>query len=125
MAIHWVPRVVMVALSSPDAAGTSAGIPQEEVESALTDRYQTTVPHPVRRALGLRRRDPDSLRLPRQRQGGVAARQPGSDRGRPGAGSLPGTAGAGHRQPPRAAPAPRRGSGSAPAGLGGCQRGGS
>ena len=31
--------------------------PQEEVESALTDRYQTTVPQPVRRALGLRKRD--------------------------------------------------------------------
>ena len=29
----------------------------EDVESALTDRYQTTVPQPVRRALGLRKRD--------------------------------------------------------------------
>ena len=33
------------------------GSPQEEVESTLTDRYQTTVPQPVRRALGLRKRD--------------------------------------------------------------------
>ncbi|ANN66711.1 type II toxin-antitoxin system PrlF family antitoxin [Bordetella bronchialis] len=28
-----------------------------EVESSLTDRYQTTVPETVRRALGLRKRD--------------------------------------------------------------------
>jgi len=55
--------VLFVAHSSPlfaiepAAAGTSAGIPREEVESALTDRYQTTVPQPVRRALGLRKRD--------------------------------------------------------------------
>lgn len=28
-----------------------------EVESTLTDRYQTTVPEPVRRALGLQKRD--------------------------------------------------------------------
>lgn len=28
-----------------------------EVESTLTDRYQTTVPEPVRRALGLGKRD--------------------------------------------------------------------
>jgi antitoxin PrlF len=33
------------------------GTPQEAVESALTDRYQTTVPQPVRRALGLHKRD--------------------------------------------------------------------
>jgi antitoxin PrlF len=32
-------------------------IAPEIVESALTDRYQTTVPQPVRRALGLRKRD--------------------------------------------------------------------
>ena len=32
-------------------------VAQEIVESALTDRYQTTVPQPVRRALGLRKRD--------------------------------------------------------------------
>ena len=47
----------MAVFSSSDAACASAGIPQEEVESALTDRYQTTVPKPVRRALGLRKRD--------------------------------------------------------------------
>ena len=29
----------------------------KEVESGLTDRYQTTVPLPVRQALGLRKRD--------------------------------------------------------------------
>ena len=29
----------------------------DDVESALTDRYQTTVPQPVRRALGLHKRD--------------------------------------------------------------------
>jgi antitoxin PrlF len=28
-----------------------------QAESSLTDRYQTTVPEPVRRALGLRKRD--------------------------------------------------------------------
>lgn len=48
---------LMAVLSSPDAAASAAGAPLEEVESALTDRYQTTVPQPVRRALGLRKRD--------------------------------------------------------------------
>ena len=48
---------LMAVLSSPDAAGTFMGAPQEAVESALTERYQTTVPQPVRRALGLRKRD--------------------------------------------------------------------
>jgi antitoxin PrlF len=47
----------MALLSTPDAAGASLETPQQEVESALTDRYQTTVPQPVRRALGLRKRD--------------------------------------------------------------------
>ena len=47
----------MAVLSSPDAGCVSAGTPHGEVESALTDRYQTTVPQPVRRALGLRKRD--------------------------------------------------------------------
>ena len=28
-----------------------------EVDASLTDRYQTTVPEPVRRALGLKKRD--------------------------------------------------------------------
>ena len=41
----------------PDADCVPKGTPQGEVESALTDRYQTTVPQPVRRALGLRKRD--------------------------------------------------------------------
>ena len=41
--------------SSPAATAGESLI--EEVESALTDRYQTTVPQPVRRALGLRKRD--------------------------------------------------------------------
>ena len=48
---------LMAVLSSPDADGASVGTPQSEVESALTERYQTTVPQPVRRALGLRKRD--------------------------------------------------------------------
>jgi bifunctional DNA-binding transcriptional regulator/antitoxin component of YhaV-PrlF toxin-antitoxin module len=48
---------LMAVLSSPDAAGASVGTPQTEVESALTGRYQTTVPQPVRQALGLRKRD--------------------------------------------------------------------
>ena len=47
----------LAVLSSPDAASTSVGTPQEAVEAALTDRYQTTVPQPVRRALGLHKRD--------------------------------------------------------------------
>ena len=38
-------------------AATAGEYPIEEVQSALTDRYQTTVPQPVRRALGLRKRD--------------------------------------------------------------------
>ena len=41
--------------SSP--AATASESPIEEVQSALTDRDQTTVPQPVRRALGLRKRD--------------------------------------------------------------------
>ena len=47
----------MAVLSSPNAAAAAADSPLEEAESALTDRYQTTVPQPVRRALGLRKRD--------------------------------------------------------------------
>lgn len=47
----------MAVLSSPADAASGVGSPQEEVESALTDRYQTTVPQPVRKALGLRKRD--------------------------------------------------------------------
>jgi antitoxin PrlF len=47
----------MAVLSSADAASTSVGATPDEVVSALTDRYQTTVPQPVRRALGLRKRD--------------------------------------------------------------------
>ena len=54
----WMTRVTrLAALSSPDAADTSMGTLQEAVEAALTDRYQTTVPQPVRRALGLHKRD--------------------------------------------------------------------
>jgi antitoxin PrlF len=34
---------------------------------ALADRYQTTVPQPVRRALGLRKRDRIRYAFPRQR----------------------------------------------------------
>ena len=40
-----------------DQALGSVGGLMEEVESALRERYQTTVPQPVRRALGLRKRD--------------------------------------------------------------------
>jgi antitoxin PrlF len=47
----------LAVLSSPDAADFSMGTLQEAVEAALTDRYQTTVPQPVRRALGLHKRD--------------------------------------------------------------------
>ncbi|NQV09910.1 MAG: type II toxin-antitoxin system PrlF family antitoxin [Cyanobacteria bacterium] len=47
----------MAVLSSPADAASSVGSPQDEVVSALTDRYQTTVPQPVRKALGLRKRD--------------------------------------------------------------------
>lgn len=47
----------MAALSSPTVEASGVGSPPEEVESALTDRYQTTVPQPVRKALGLRKRD--------------------------------------------------------------------
>lgn len=47
----------MAVLSSPADAASGVGSPQEEVESALTDRYQTTVPQQVRMALGLRKRD--------------------------------------------------------------------
>ncbi|MFN9545861.1 MAG: type II toxin-antitoxin system PrlF family antitoxin [Cyanobacteriota bacterium] len=48
---------LLAGLFSPDPACASASGPQEEVESALTDRYQTTVPQAVRQALGLRKRD--------------------------------------------------------------------
>ena len=47
----------MAPLSSSAAAASAVDAPQQEVESTLTDRYQTTVPQPVRRALGLRKRD--------------------------------------------------------------------
>lgn len=47
----------MAVLSASGLAATGDTLPIEEVESALTDRYQTTVPQPVRRALGLRKRD--------------------------------------------------------------------
>ena len=47
----------MAVLFSPDADCVPKGTPHGEVVSALTDRYQTTVPQPVRRALGLRKRD--------------------------------------------------------------------
>lgn len=47
----------MTLLSASSSAATAGDSPIEEVESALTDRYQTTVPQPVRRALGLRKRD--------------------------------------------------------------------
>jgi antitoxin PrlF len=47
----------MAVLTSPADAASGVGSPQEEVESTLTDRYQTTVPQPVRMALGLRKRD--------------------------------------------------------------------
>ena len=39
------------------ATTPAAGLAHQEVESALTERYQTTVPQPVRQALGLRKRD--------------------------------------------------------------------
>ena len=39
------------------ATTPAAGLAHQEVESALTARYQTTVPQPVRQALGLRKRD--------------------------------------------------------------------
>jgi antitoxin PrlF len=56
--VVWIAQVTWLAvISSPDSAGTSMGAPQEAVEAALTDRYQTTVPQPVRRALGLHKRD--------------------------------------------------------------------
>jgi antitoxin PrlF len=47
----------MAVLPASAPAATAGDSPSEEVESALTDRYQTTVPQPVRRALGLRKRD--------------------------------------------------------------------
>ena len=47
----------MAVRTSADAAVSGLGSPQEQVESTITDRYQTTVPQPVRRALGLRKRD--------------------------------------------------------------------
>ena len=61
MQLHYLgygfPGGLMAVLSSADAAVSGLDSPQEQVESTLTDRYQTTVPQPVRRALGLRKRD--------------------------------------------------------------------
>ena len=37
---------LIAVLSSPDAAGASEGTPQSELESALTERDQTTVAQP-------------------------------------------------------------------------------
>jgi len=47
----------MPAVSAAADATPAAGLSPQEVESALTERYQTTVPQPVRQALGLRKRD--------------------------------------------------------------------
>jgi len=46
----------MPVFSTADAT-PAPGLAHQEVESALTERYQTTVPRPVRQALGLRKRD--------------------------------------------------------------------
>lgn len=46
-----------------------------EVESTLTDRYQTTVPETVRRALKLGKRDKDSLHHSAQRRSSAHARR--------------------------------------------------
>jgi antitoxin PrlF len=51
--LEWAMPVVSAAADATPAAGLSP----QEVESALTERYQTTVPQPVRQALGLRKRD--------------------------------------------------------------------
>ena len=47
----------MAVLPSAGAAASGLDSPEQQVESALTDRYQTTVPQPVRQVLGLRKRD--------------------------------------------------------------------
>lgn|GEM_PF-63789 len=47
----------MPVFSTAADATPAAGLAHQEVESALTERYQTTVPQPVRQALGLRKRD--------------------------------------------------------------------
>lgn len=47
----------MAGLPTSAPATTAGDSPIEEAESALTERYQTTVPQPVRQALGLRKRD--------------------------------------------------------------------
>lgn len=47
----------MAVLPSAGAAASGLDSPQQQVESALTDRYQTTVPQPVRQVLGLGKRD--------------------------------------------------------------------
>lgn len=54
-AMLLVGLMAVLPASAPAASAGDSAI--EEVESALTDRYQTTVPQPVRRALGLRKRD--------------------------------------------------------------------
>ncbi len=46
-----------------------------EVESTLTDRYQTTVPETVRRALKLRQARQDPLHHSPKRRGGADARR--------------------------------------------------
>ena len=50
MQLHYGER-------NPDYLSERAMATILEVESTLTDRYQTTVPEPVRRALNLRKRD--------------------------------------------------------------------
>ena len=47
----------MAVLPPPASLSWAVDSLQEDVESTLTDRYQTTVPQPVRRALGLGKRD--------------------------------------------------------------------
>jgi antitoxin PrlF len=53
MQLHYHESIVLQTGLEVAMAATPASLP----ESTLTDRYQTTVPDPVRKALGLNKRD--------------------------------------------------------------------
>ena len=57
MHLHWLDKVIALPLMFLTSSSERAMAAILEVESTLTDRYQTTIPETVRRALKLGKRD--------------------------------------------------------------------
>ena len=55
MQLHYFGERVYLTLTVPEVAMATPSTPCSE--STLTDRYQTTVPDPIRKVLGLNKRD--------------------------------------------------------------------